>query len=196
MLQKEGCMKKYVAAFLLVLIAGTVFAQNNTSGSVAGMIKDGLFKNEVRIKDASGSLSSTEKMVLYGEFKKDPWVPFLINLLVGAGIGSFVEGDTTGGAIALAGDVIGLSSILIGVSTYASAVYSDPYTQKGLGMVSIGYVALIGTRIFEVIRPFTFTARYNTTLKGALSYFDGLSLAPTIESGIAGLTLSCKLKLN
>jgi hypothetical protein len=195
-LQKGGFMKKIVAILLFAIIAGTAFAQNSASGSIAGMIKDGLFKNEARIKDASFNLDATEKLMLYGEFKKDPWVPFIINFLIGAGIGSFVEGDTTGGVIGLTGDVIGLGSILMGVSTYASALSSNPYTTSGLGMVTFGYIALIGTRVFEIIRPFTFSSRYNSTLKGALNYYDGLSLAPIFESGVAGITLSYKIRLN
>jgi len=63
-------------------------------------------------------------------------------------------------------------------------------------MVTFGYIALIGTRVFEIIRPFTFSSRYNSTLKGALNYYDGLSLAPIFESGVAGITLSYKIRLN
>lgn len=189
-------MKKAVCAVALVLAAGMVFGQSSSASSVAGMIKDGLFKNEARIKDASLSIGQTEKMMLYGDYKKDPWVPFIVNFVVGAGIGSFIEGDTTGGVIAVTGDVVGWGSVLIGASTYANAVYSDPYTTKGLGTMTFGYILLLGTRIFEIIRPFTFTSRYNSTLKGALNYYDGLSFAPSFESGVAGLTLSYKIKLN
>jgi len=195
-LRKGGFMKKIVAVLLLVAIASAAFAQNNTSASIAGMIKDDLFKNEARIKQASVNLDAAQKLALYGDFKKDPWVPFLINFVVGAGIGSFVEGDTTGGVIGLTGDVIGLGSLLAGVSTYANAYYSNPYTTNGLGMMTFGYIALIGTRIFELIRPFTFTSRYNSTLKGALNYYDGLSFAPAFESGIAGITFSYKIRLD
>jgi len=189
-------MKKMVAVLLIAIFAGTAFAQGSSTASVAGMIKDGLFKNEVRIRQASVNLDTNEKLLLYSEFKKEPWVPFLVNLLIGAGIGSFIEGDTTGGVIALTGDLVGWGSVLIGISTYASAVYDNPYTTRGVGLVTFGYIALAGTRIFEIIRPFTFTSRYNSTLKGALNYFEGLSIVPAVESGMAGVSIGYRIKFN
>jgi hypothetical protein len=86
-------------------IVAAAFADDGTVSSVSGMIKSDLFKNQSTIQSLSQRLTSTEKMALYTEYKKDPWVPFLINFLVGAGIGSFIEGDTTGGAIALTDDL-------------------------------------------------------------------------------------------
>jgi hypothetical protein len=189
-------MKKLLAVMLLLAVSGTVFAQSESFGSIAGMIKSDLFKNQERIKEASSGLKQSDKMILYSEYKKDQWIPFLINFVVGAGIGSFVGGDTQGGAIALVGDLVGLGALVLGAATYSSEMYSDPYTTKGLGTMTFGYLALLGTRIFEIIRPFTWTARYNSTLKGALNYFDGMSLAPSVENGIAGLTLSYKVKFN
>lgn len=189
-------MKKLFSVLLLIAVSVSVFAQSESVGSVAGMIKSDLFKNQGRIKEAASTLKQTDKMMLYGEYKKDQWVPFLVNFVVGAGIGSFIQGDKTGGTIALVGDLIGLGAVIIGASSYYNAFYSDPYTTKGLGAMTLGYVTLIGTRIFELIRPFTFTARYNSTLKESLSYFDGISLAPAIENGVAGLAVTYKIKLN
>ena len=193
---KGDFMKKLIATILLCCLTTVAFAQAESAGSVAGMIKDDLFANEARIKMASTNLNQAQKLMLYGEYKKDQWVPFLLNFVVGAGIGSFIQGDKTGGTIALVGDLAGISAVVIGATSYANAVYSDPYTTKGLGLTTFGYIALLGMRIFELVRPFTFTARYNSTLKGALNYFDSMSLAPTIENGIAGLTLSYKLRFN
>jgi len=193
---KEKSVKKLIASILLCCLATVVFAQSGKAGSIAGMIKDDLFENEDRIRMESSNLDQSQKFMLYGEYKKDQWVPFLVNFLIGAGIGSFIQGDKTGGTIALVGDLAGLGSVVIGASSYASASYSDPYTTSGLGLMTFGYIALIGTRIFELIRPFTFTARYNSTLKNALNYFDSVSLTPMIENGIAGLAVTCKVKLN
>lgn len=192
----EVFMKKLIAVILLFCLATAVFAQAGSAGSVAGMIKDDLFANEDRIRIASASLDQSQKFMLYGEYKKDQWVPFLVNFVVGGGIGSFIQGDKTGGTVALVGDIAGISAVVIGASSYASASYSDPYTTKGLGMMTFGYIALLGTRIFELVRPFTFTAKYNSTLKGALNYFDSVSFAPAIENGVAGLAVSYKIQLN
>jgi len=191
-------MKKMVLMLVLLCLAAAVFADDGSVSSISGMIKSDLFKNQSTIQGLTQSLTSTEKMALYTEYKKDQWVPFLVNLVVGAGIGSFIEGDSTGGAIALTGDIVGLGAVILGASTYASSVYSYPYTysSKGLGLASFGYVVLIGSRIFEIVRPFTWTARYNSTLKQSLNYMAGISLAPSFENGIAGVTLAYRVKLN
>ena len=193
-------MKKLVSILVLLCVAGVCFADDSTLSSVSGLIKSDLFKNQAQIQGLSKDLSSTEKMALYSEYKKDQWVPFLVNFVLGAGVGSFIEGDTTGGAIALGSDVAGLACVLIGAGSYASAVYADPYTTSGLGLMTFGYVALIGSRIFEIVRPFTYTAHYNSTLKQSLNYFGGLSfepsLVPSYSNGVAGLTFACKVRLN
>ncbi len=187
-------MKKVVFVLMFLSLAAAAFADDVSS--VSGMIKSDLFKNQSNIQNLSQRLTPTEKMALYTEYKKDPWVPFLVNFLVGAGVGSFIEGDTTGGVIALTGDLVGLGSVLIGVSAYASEVYWDPYTTKGVGLTTFGYIVMIGSRIFEIIRPFTYTARYNSTLKQSLNYIEGLSFAPTFENGVAGISLSYSVRLN
>ncbi len=189
-------MKRTVSVIVLLCLAMAVFADESSVSSISGMIKSDLFKNQSKIQGLSQNLTSTEKMALYSEYKKDQWVPFLVNFIVGAGIGSFIEGDTTGGAIALAGDLIGIGTVVTGLSSYASAVYSNPYTSEGLGLMSFGYIVLFGSRIFEIIRPFTWTARYNSTLTQSLNYLPGISFAPSFENGVAGLTLSYRVRLN
>ncbi|HOV94197.1 MAG TPA: P13 family porin [Spirochaetales bacterium] len=182
-------MKKLVSVLVLLCVAGVCFADDSTLSSVSGLIKSDLFKNQAQIQGLSKDLSSTEKMALYSEYKKDQWVPFLVNFVLGAGIGSFIEGDTTGGAIALGSDVAGLACILVGAGS------SD-----GVGLVTVGYITLLSSRIFEIVRPFTYTAHYNSTLKQSLNYFGGLSfepsLVPSYSNGIAGLTFACKVRLN
>lgn len=190
-------MRKLIAAALLLCcITSIAFAQSGPVGSISGMIKDDLFKNEEQIIRESTNLDQSQKLLLYGEYKKDQWVPFIINFVVGAGIGSFVQGDTTGGTIALVGDLAGMACVLLGVSSYSTAIYTDPYTTKGMGVMTLGYIALLGTRVFEIVRPFTYTSRYNSTLKGALNYYDSFSFAPTLENGMAGLSMVYKVRFN
>lgn len=54
-------------------------------------------KNENEISSLAANLSSSEKEFLYLENKKSPTLPFCLNLFLGYGIGSFVQGDTTTG---------------------------------------------------------------------------------------------------
>lgn len=193
-------MKKLVSVLVLLCIAGACFADDSMFFSVSGLIKSDLFKNQSKIQELSKDLSSTEKLRLYSQYKKDQWVPFLINFLVGYGVGSFVEGDTTGGVIALGSDLGGLACVLVGAVSSANALSSDPNTTSGLGVMLFGSILVLGSRIFEIIRPFTYTARYNSTLKQSLNYFEGLSFEPSVvpsyNNGVAGLSFACKVRLN
>ena len=45
--------------------------------------------------------------------KVDPWGPFVLNLLLNFGIGSFVQGDTTGGLVVAGGQVIGIALVVV-----------------------------------------------------------------------------------
>ncbi len=49
--------------------------------------------------------------------KVDPWGPFVLNLLPGLGIGSFVQGDTTGGLLVAGGEVVGIGLVIAGAGT-------------------------------------------------------------------------------
>lgn len=65
------------------------------------MINDDLNRNYNQIAAYSGNLTNTDRMVLYSSYEQSPTVPFVINLLVGLGIGSYVQGDSAGGAALL-----------------------------------------------------------------------------------------------
>ncbi|AHH07499.1 Hypothetical protein BCD_1433 (plasmid) [Borrelia crocidurae DOU] len=46
-------------------------------------------------------------MVFYKVNKKDVLAPFLLNFFFGFGIGSFVQGDITGGLLVLGSEILG-----------------------------------------------------------------------------------------
>ena len=52
----------------------------------------------------------------YEMHKMDPWGPFTLNLLLGLGIGSFAQGDTTGGLLVAGGEILGIVLIVAGAS--------------------------------------------------------------------------------
>jgi len=63
-------MKKAVAVFLFLCLVSVAFADESTVGTVSGMIKSGLFKNQDQIKSLSPDLNTTEKMALYSQYKR------------------------------------------------------------------------------------------------------------------------------
>ncbi|MDR2491825.1 MAG: P13 family porin [Spirochaetaceae bacterium] len=85
---------------------------------------------------------------------------FAINLSVGLGLGSYIQGDVLGGTIGLLGEIIGLG-LVIGGSVMAASVsitdtqYNETITGASV-MVIGGSVIFLGTRIFECIRPWFF----------------------------------------
>jgi len=66
-------MKKAVAVFLFLCLVSVAFADESTVGTVSGMIKSGLFKNQDQIKSLSPDLNTTEKWHSTRNIKKDQW---------------------------------------------------------------------------------------------------------------------------
>ena len=87
--------------------------------------------------------------------KVDPWGPFVLNLLLGLGIGSFVQGDTTGGLLVAGGEVVGIGLVIAGAGN-----------PEGGSALAIGGVALLGAaRIAGLIFPFTYANSFNENLR-------------------------------
>jgi len=183
-------MKKFFCMTLILLCTASVaFADESKVATISGMIKSNLFKNQDQIKALSEDLNTTEKMALYDRYKKDQWGPFALNLLLGAGIGSFIEGDNTGGLIALVADLSGWAALIMPevVSLYSDTKYL---------LEAVGYVVIIGSRIFEIVRPFWYTAKYNSTLQDSLNYLKGLSLIPHFENNKTQVAVVYTIALN
>jgi hypothetical protein len=171
-----------------------LFAQANTASlsRITLLIDDGLKKNLPIIQEEAQFLTEEQKFNLYIVNKKSPGIAFVCNFFLGAGIGSFIQGDTAGGLTALMGDVSGLTFILLANIFEVEREYylnvPNPYMLIG------GLSLLLGTRVFELIRPWVFTNSYNANLKKALA-FDRVSFAlmPVFElNGKTGLTSSIK----
>jgi hypothetical protein len=85
---------------------------------------------------------------------------FSVNLTLGLGLGSYLQGDVLGGTIGLLGELIGLG-LMIGGFVMADSVsindaqYKETVTGASV-MVIGGAVMYLGTRIFECIRPWFF----------------------------------------
>ncbi len=115
-----------------------------------------------------------EKNFDYETNKKDSLVPFLLNLFLGFGIGSFAQGDILGGSLILGFDAVGIGLILTGA--YLDIKAFDNNAKKadfkwtwGKGMMLAGVVTMAVTRLTEIVLPFTFANNYNRKLKNSLN---------------------------
>jgi hypothetical protein len=184
-------MKKNICAllvFFLVVLAVAVGADSDM-GEISDLIREDLFRNAGKIEETSGTLTEMERFTLYSHFEKDSRLPFVMNLAIGVGLGSFIQGDTAGAVIALAGDVVGVALPLLGYACLMQDYYGYWDFPYGYELMYAGYAVIGITRIFESIRP------YNTTLRKSLRYSDGpsLSLIPSLNT--KGVILAIRLPL-
>jgi ElaB/YqjD/DUF883 family membrane-anchored ribosome-binding protein len=185
-------MKKFilVLAITFAAINGTVFAQGTEASSdeyysIKNLITTDLFENSSVIKEKSASLSTAQKVSLYDDTKKMPWLAFGLNTVVGFGIGSYVNGDKVGGTNQLVGEILGYSFLGIGygleyasyfkiannVASGSNTAYdstSEILMATGVGLMVGGGIALTAYHIYGIVRAFTFTANYNEELQKSL----------------------------
>lgn len=191
-------MKKFilVLAIAFAAINGTVFAQGTEASSdeyysIKNLITTDLFENSSVIKEKSASLSTAQKVSLYDDTKKMPWLAFGLNAAVGFGIGSFVNGDKVGGTNQLVGEILGYTFLGLGYGlffgaefnalnnvatsgSYSSSSYSNLDTTSqilmatGVGFMVGGGIALTAYHIYGIVRAFTFTSNYNEELQKSL----------------------------
>jgi len=110
-------------------------------------------------------------------YEKNARLPFVLNLAIGFGLWSFIQGDSTGAVAALIGDALGVSLPILGYACLMQNYYGYWSFSGGYELVYAGYAIIVITRIFESIRPFTFARRYNTVLRESLQYGKGISLS-------------------
>ncbi len=129
--------------------------------------------------DLVSKMSISEKIEVYKDNKKDPTLPTVLNILLGNGVGSFTMNDSVGGVIGLSADV--LSGIFI-LSALSAANYSLGYLsrQSALLPLSIGSLLFVGSKLFQILRPFSISQAFNKQLSDELSLFNkiGLTVSP------------------
>ena len=132
-------------------------------------------------------------------FKKDATGPFLLNFLVGFGIGSYVQGDVTGGVIGTVGELAPLA-IILGTTSKMANDLADPYitdnealeiSKKGLTVYTISAITLLGVRIFECVRPFTFENKVAESIGAKI--VDYSSVLVLTNSSNLNIALKCKI---
>ncbi len=182
-----------VCVFLLLIVSVAV-ATDEDILKVSHLISDNFKKNYGEIISLSASLENQDRAFLYASFAKEPTVPFVINMLGGFGIGSYIQGDTTGGTIGLVGELgsiaagIGGFFLMLGSGAFVDIDNPDPPPLRmgmlggGMTLFYGGIAAWIGFRLFECIRPFSYANNYNKMLRGMLYGVPVLSVVPVVPS--------------
>ena len=159
--------------------------------------------------------------MVYDSLKKDDEIPFAANLLLGFGIGSFIQGDTSSAAVMFATDILALALLVAGYQlydiqpmrrvtiysgrrqweTYQEPVNNNYATFGSICHVIAGFVFLV-SRIFQCVRPFNYARDYNEGLKMAVyrssqSTNVSFDLQPSFDSygNPNGLSLLSKVPL-
>lgn len=158
-------MKKalFIIVVMLVIIPSMVFAVKLSPKAKNEIIT---FQNFVK------NMDSSQKMFYYNQYEKGVTAPLLLNILVGLGVGSFVEGDTVGGTTALVGDILSALIFYGGyASVYTAAMNEDDSGLAASGTLSMiaGMLGMIGFRIYEIVRPIVYTKEYNRQLSNAMN---------------------------
>lgn len=155
-------MKKFVAVLLLLtIVSGSVFAESL--------------------------------------LEKDTTVPFLLNLFVGFGVGSYVQGDTTGGVIGTVGEIAPYAVLCAATAKYTNDLMNPAITEEKAMKLSQKYattstlcaLAVLGVRIFECIRPFTFEEDLAASIGARDINFAAIPV-PTSASNV-DIALNCKI---
>ncbi|WKC57630.1 P13 family porin [Borrelia sp. P9F1] len=142
---------------------------------------------------------SVSKLLVYETSKKDPLIPFFLNLFLGFGIGSFAQGDILGGLSILGFDALGAGLLAYGVYSVGGVSKLEEGSEKewpvlGISLIALGGVTLAITRLVEIILPFTHASSYNAKLKqnlvAALGGFQPSLGVAMSESNMLGLGVS------
>ncbi|HOT58456.1 MAG TPA: P13 family porin [Spirochaetales bacterium] len=149
-------MKKLLVLIFIVTAGASLFADDNAFFQINMLIDDNLFTNQYAIADLAKDLTGSQKMMIYNQHKNEPVLPFILNLVLGCGIGSYIQGDTGGGTIALCGDLGGILLVSIGYGSFNA------------GMFTTGTIVLLASRIYEIVQPFVYSNKYNRVLRTAL----------------------------
>jgi len=117
-------MSKWLVMLMIVIISGLAYTQEKAVEEefleVQKLINQDLEVNFKLIQSKSDKLSSTQRMYIYDDKSKSGTVPFILNLLLGFGIGSWVQSDITGGLIGTVGMLPGV--VLMAVSRDTEAL--------------------------------------------------------------------------
>ena len=138
------------------------------------------------------SSAQSDPLLVYDPQPMDPWLPAAVNLLVGVGIGSFIQGNTLGGVGAAAGEMAGIVWALTDVAQLNSCwekygQFSSECNSNGGATFGLGIAAV--ARIASVVLAFTYADSHNQRL--VMSRGATVMVGPTLT----GLELTVRVPL-
>lgn len=195
-------MNKLFTLTFLLLVSTAIFSfeSNDENGyKIVNILDNKMFlSNNItnEINSLSGELSLSDNLQIYNTYKKDAASPFIINLFLGFGAGSFYQGDVAGGIVGLVGELACYGSLIY---INLDAISRNPnlsFEEFALANIIIP-ITVIGIRLFEVIRPFFYSNEYNNKLRRALTPKHKLSavLAPTVNNDNMGIMLGASIQI-
>lgn len=174
-------MKKHLFLSVILLLGGvSIFAANdkNNYNSVKTKLSYINDYNEQQIYELSQmslNFSLNQKESLYSSNKISVTTPFLLNTVFGFGLGSYIQGDISGGSITLAGMLSTFTVFSLGYG--ASLHYGENIYLNCLSIASL--TALVGFKIFGMVRVFTYASNYNKKLSKVLNY---VAITPKVSN--------------
>ncbi|MBQ7158333.1 MAG: P13 family porin [Treponema sp.] len=160
---------------------------------IDSLIDDDLEDNKIQIASLAQGLTPIQRDMLFNKYEKSAGLPFVLNFLLGFGIGSFVQGDGGGGAFQCAFEGGGILLVVIGAATITSDSKKNTpsYTCIGLGVGCVTAAAIYG-----LIRPWGFASNFNNMLRGTLQGNPmAVNFAPIIDPVNNNYGLAAKISL-
>ena len=162
-------MRRILTVLLALMLCGQVFASTLSVKSRNEIADLSSLVQAMTPEDASSFISM--KM-------KGSVAPCAVNLTVGFGIGSFMQGDWKGGLIALLGDLAGGALVATGATKTLQIEWSltntgrffvkDPTQMNdlktSLTLTGIGASVLIASRVFSAMRTQSYAKQFNAAL--------------------------------
>ena len=191
----------FICAGFSVNAETPVIALDDTSEQHAENITNilkasGLKKSFEQIRTESAYLSFTQKELLFSLYKNKPLAPFLLNGLIGLGVGSFIQNDYLSGGLCLTADIASFGLGIAGLIAWQKEFYSMAYKaeqsadalfgmvfsiEKVFPFLIAGGVLSIASRVYGMVSPWVYGALYNKRLEQALRIGEArLSLAPLV----------------
>ncbi len=186
-------MKKTILVVLIALLVAPTLAWAADTTSESDYLQISMMLSSSKklstpqlmaISEHAASLSMAQRTVLMEANKQTATLPFVLNLFVGMGIGSYVQGDSTGGTVGLVGELVSLSVALGGYGMMLNEAYTTNNMKSstataGSIMVIAGLASTLAIRIFEMIRPFTYANNYNKKLASSLM---SVAVLPVVDT--------------
>lgn len=148
------------------------------------LLDDGIMKdtNAKKVHELSELLSPEQRIYCYEENESSGVGPFFLNMFLGFGIGSFVQGDKGFGHMQLWGDIGGYALMIPGLCLMFSGNEDNLIGGAALTTIGSAVIGVVGT--INLIRPWLYANKKNRTLKRAMRLEErrwDFSVAPIIE---------------